>query len=411
MSRRLHTLKDLNLRTWIKSGKPIAKSDGGGLTFTLSVTGHATFVLRYRHQGKQREITLGAYPDLTLEAARAKASELRRQVNEGFHVAQEKQRKKLLDARATTFKDLAEDYMIRVAPALRESTREETRRYLDKDILPRLGALNLPDLNPSDVVKMTEDIAARSRTVARRAYEIVSTICTHGVSKHLLQQHPCAHLKVSSIIGTQSRRDRIKLTRAELRAMLAALPTLGRSNELAVKIILATCVRKSELIKAQWPHLDLEHALWHIPAENSKTGKPFVIPLPALVLEWFEELKTLAGNSEWVLPARRRGAVSKSGPISVVTLNACLSRLDCDTRDFSPHDLRSTARSYLSELGVDVIVAERCLNHALGGLVAVYDQHDYLEERRNALNLWAAFIDQAERAEDWNVIPMKKRQR
>lgn len=411
MAGRLHTLKDLHLRNWIKAGKPIAKADGGGLTFTLSKAGFAAFILRYRSQGKQYEITLGRYPDLSLEAARAKAAELRKQVADGVNVAREKQRKKLVLARASTFADLAKDYLTRAAPALRESTRAETRRYLDKDILPRLGALSLPDLSPADIVALTEAIAARSSTVARRSYEIVSTICSHGVSKHLLSQHPCTHLKVSSIIGPSTRRQRIKLDRAELRAVLLSLSELGRANELTVKILLATCVRKSELIQARWEEIDFEQAVWSIPAENAKTKRPFEIPLAKVVLEWFRELKALAGRSAWVLPSRKRGPVGKAGPISETTLNAALARLGRDVRAFSPHDLRSTARSYLSELGVDLIVAERCLNHSLGGLVAVYDQHDYLTERRHALELWAAFLDQTERGEGWNVVSMKKRQR
>jgi integrase len=72
------------------------------------------------------------------------------------------------------------------------------------------------------------------------------------------------------------------------------------------------------------------------------------------------------------------------------TFNAALARLDCKARAFSPHDLRSATRSHLAGLGVDITVAERCLNHSLGGLVAVYDQNDYLTERRKALELWAA---------------------
>lgn len=420
MAGKIHTLKDLQLRNWLRTWKPgvtkggkpskFAKSDGGGLTFTLSETGHAAFVLRYRHQGKQHEITLGRYPDLPLEEARKRAAELRRQVADGVHVAREKQRKKLALVLASTFGELAEDYMLKAAPTLRDTTRAETRRYLDKDILPRLGPVPLPELGAADIVAMTEAVAARSPSVARRAYEIASTICSHGVSKHLLAAHPCIHLKVSSIIGPTARRRRIKLDRGELQAMLLFLPDLGRTNELALKIILATCVRKSELIQARWADIDFAQSLWSIPPENSKTGRPFDIPLAPAVVGWFGELKALANASPWVLPTRQqRHGVVKDGPISESTLNVALSRMGGRPRSFSPHDLRSTARSYLSELGVDLIVAERCLNHSLGGLVGVYDQHDYLSERRQALELWAEFIDRTERGEDWNVVPMRKR--
>jgi integrase len=409
MTARLHTLKDIHLRNWVKVGQPLARSDGGGLTFTLSGAGCAAWVLRYRHQGKQQELTLGRYPDLSLEAARKRAADLRQQVADGVDVAREKRLRKRPLARISIFGELAEDYMALAAPLLRDSTRAETRRHLDKDILPRLGRVALADLTAADIIGMTEAVASRSQTVARRVYEIASTVCSHGVAKRLLSAHPCTHLKPSSIIGPSARRKRLKLDRAELRAMLRSLPDLGPANELALKIILATCVRKSELILARWEHIDLDGAVWHIPAENAKNGQPFDIPLAPLVAGWFRDLRTRAQRSPWVLPARHRRRGGTDGPISETTLNAALARLGPDVRDFSPHDLRSTARSYLSELGVDLIVAERCLNHSLGGVVATYDQHDYLTERRNALELWAAFIEQAERGEEWNVVPLPRK--
>lgn len=85
-----------------------------------------------------------------------------------------------------------------------------------------------------------------------------------------------------------------------------------------------------------------------------------------------------------------------------------MGKLGLDDLHFTPHDLRSTARSYLAELGVSIVVAERCLNHNLGGLVEVYDQHDYMEERRHALQLWASFLEQIEKGEPWNVIPISR---
>ena len=85
-----------------------------------------------------------------------------------------------------------------------------------------------------------------------------------------------------------------------------------------------------------------------------------------------------------------------------------MARIQAKTRVPSPHDLRSTARSYLAHLGVDVIVAERCLNHSLGGLVAVYDKHDYMDERRRALDLWTTYLANVEAAREWNVTPIKR---
>lgn len=197
------------------------------------------------------------------------------------------------------------------------------------------------------------------------------------------------------------------LTELELWTMLPTLPVIGSQNELMVKILLATATRIGELVYAEWEHIDFQKREWTIPAsnikgrsvraENGEIAKDFIIPLTHPVLEWFSELKTMAFDSRFVLPIRSRKKVIGGAPMEPVTLNAAINKL-CSgplrnkCRRFTPHDLRSTARSHLGALGVNLIIAERCLNHSLGGLIAVYDQHDYLSERRTALELWSNFI-------------------
>jgi len=138
-----------------------------------------------------------------------------------------------------------------------------------------------------------------------------------------------------------------------------------------------------------------------------------VIPLPPLVVGWFAELQALSFSSRYVLPIRSRNHGNEDdAPMEPTTLNAALANLakilGKKCRRFTPHDLRSTCRSHLGALGIDVLIAERCLNHSLGGLVAVYDKHDYLTERRRALELWAAKLAAIERGESFNVLPLKR---
>jgi integrase len=399
-------LSDVQLQRWVKAGKPMAgKSDGDGLTFTLSKGGTATWVLRYRLAGKQREKTLGNYPDMTLKSARKAAVRDRAKVDDGRDVAAEKRKALSEKARAGSFKALCEDYLARGARTLSESTRAETQRFLEKDAYPRIGHIPAREVTPADIVDTVEAVAKRSDSVARRLYEILSVVFAHGVAKHAVPVSPLAALKPSAILGERPEaRPRMKLAEDELRAFLAAIPGLGRTNELALRILLATCSRKGELIGAQWKDVDLERGLWTVPDENSKTGRGFVIPLPPAVAAWFGELRGLARTSRWVLPSPLHG----DRPINESTLNAALKRIEAKTRVPSPHDLRSTARSYLAHLGVDVIVAERCLNHSLGGLVAVYDKHDYMDERRRALDLWASYLANVETAREWSVTPIKR---
>ncbi|HYN00777.1 MAG TPA: site-specific integrase, partial [Aestuariivirgaceae bacterium] len=206
---------------------------------------------------------------------------------------------------------------------------------------------------------MVESIAKRSVTVARRAFTITSVIFSHGQAKHLAQSNPCASLKFKAILGKRkSIRPKTSLFEDALRAVLAKLSNLGRIYALAFKIILACAVRKVEIRLSRPEHLNLEGAVWTIPPENSKNGKAFDIPLAPVVVGWFRELLNLGHESAWVLPGMNR-----RGPIAEGTLNAALDRLGADVPHFTVHDLRRTARTHLGKLGVDIITAEKCLNH------------------------------------------------
>ncbi|MBZ0289274.1 MAG: tyrosine-type recombinase/integrase, partial [Anaerolineae bacterium] len=306
---------------------------------------------------------------------------------------------------------LVEDYLTRAAERLAEGTISQRRQQLSAHVLPIIGHLPAKDVTPADIVDITERAAGKSNNVARLVLTAVREVFAHAVARHVVAANPCAHVKAKAVIGPRPvNRTRIMLTEPELRAMLPALPTIGRQNELAIKVLLATCTRIGELTRAEWAHVDFERREWTIPPEDSKNGKRFVIPMADAVVGWFAEMHDLAYASRYVLPVRSR-RVEGDYPMESTTLNAAINRL-CKNlgeqcRRFTPHDLRSTARSHLAAMGVDIIVAERCLNHSLGGLVAVYDQHDYLKERRKALDEWAAFILACETGRTWNVVPLR----
>lgn len=407
-------LTDIQIRNWIKAGKPVTKADGDGLTFTLSAGRTASWVLRYRLNGKQRELTLGRYPDTSIAAARKRATEKRVEVQQGVDVAREKQKAKLETARAWTFKRLADSYLAKASEHLAKLTVEGRRQQLRDYVMGRIGRLPAREVSPSDIVDIVERSADKSLHVARLVLIAVREVFSHGIARHVVESNPCTHIKAKAIIGAPpSRRARIMLTDAELPAMLKELPQIGQVNALAVKILLATCTRIGELTSAEWAHLDFKRKEWTIPPEHSKNKKQFVIPLTEQVAEWFIELHRLAFDSRFVLPLRQRhNGREGDGPMEATSLNAALNRLHdrlgerC--RRFTPHDLRSTARSHLGALGVDVLIAERCLNHSLGGLVALYDKHDYITERRRALELWSAKISSLENGEAFNVVPFKR---
>jgi site-specific recombinase XerD len=402
-------LSDVQVRNWIKTGQSVAKADGGGLTFTLSAKRTAAWVLRYRFGGKPRELTIGRYPEITLAKARELATEARARIQQGADVAREKQKASIERAAAKSFRQLATDYMERAFPALAANTIKQRRHHVEDIIIPKLGSLAARDVTTADVVALIEAVGARSQSVAELVFTGVSEIFKHGVARHTVTANPCAGISVSAICGKREpKRQRLKLTADELRAILPALPSIGGQNAVTVKILLATCTRIGELARAEWAHVDFDRAEWFVPDANSKTGKGFTVPLPPVVVGWFKELQAFSCGSPFVLPARQtRRKLNHGGEVHFEqrALNSMLHKL-CDklgdtVRRFTPHDLRSTARSHLAALGVHVIVAERCLNHSLGGLIAVYDQHDYMTERRAALEIWADFILACEADRVW----------
>ncbi len=407
----MNKLTDIEIRHHMKAKKPVAVSDGHGLTFTLSAKGAASWVLRYRFGNRPREMTLGRYPDVSLADARAEAMQQRALIQRGHDVAQEKRQTKHASATAKSFRQLAQDYMDKKFPTLAANTTKQRRYHIERIILPKLGSLPARSVTTSDVVALIEPVGKKSHSVAELVLTAISEIFKHGLGRHAVLANPCAGISLNAICGQRKpKRPRLKLTEAELRIILPALPSLGPQNALMTKILLATCVRIGELTKAEWSHIDFDKNEWFIPDANSKTGKGFTVPLISTVAVWFKELKLLSCGSRYVLPARQSRRVKRFGgdiycqqlALNSVIVKMC-ARLGDKVRRFSPHDLRSTAKSHLAALGFDVILTERCLNHSLGGLVAVYDQHDYMAERRVALELWTSFILACESGREWTA--------
>jgi integrase len=403
-------LTDMQIRSLIRAGIPVAKSDGDGLTFTLSKNGTPAWVLRYRHSGRQKELTIGRYPDITLGRARELATEARANIQQGEDVARTKKLRARELANAKTLRELANDYLEKAKLVLAPSTFKQRKYHIDTLILPKLGSLLVREVTTTDVVYLLESVGKMH--VASLVLIALSRIFKHGIAKHVALTNPCLGITASAICDApKPTRLRLKLSEDELRVILPALPSIGIENALAIKILLSTCVRTNELVKAEWADIDFEKAEWIIPDINSKTRKGFTIPLPPAIVGWFDELRHHACGSKYVLPSR----AGKQTHIALLTIAVALNKL-CKklegVRRFTPHDLRSTARSHLTELGINIIVAERCLNHSLGGLVGIYDQHDYMTERRTALELWTEFILACESGTAWqktadNVIQLR----
>ena len=387
-------LTDLQIRHWVRAGVPMAKADGGGLTFTLSAGGATGWILRYSHGGRRRELTIGRYPDITLADARGIATIKRAEIMQGRNPAADKQKAKATAAKDWTVRELAKDYRAKKLVSLAHSTQVSYGRHL-KRVEKKLGALTVREIEASDVVALIE---ASSLTWGESNMLLITTKClfTHACGKRLINVNPCHGIMLSALLGERPpKRQRLMLNREELHLLLNA--GMRRRNALTIRILLATGVRSAELYQARWEHVDLDEAQWHIP--KSKTGAAMDIPLAPIVVDWFKELRTLAGESAYVLPAHSRGRAARQGGdahVSKDTIREAIGYwLDADkpeVRRFTPHDLRSTMKSHMRALGVPRDISEMCLNHKLSGVEGIYDRHTYFDERKEALEKWAGFL-------------------
>jgi len=417
MARRGNLLDDVQIRRWIAKGAAIARSDGDGLTFTLSSAGTATWVLRYRVSGvRRKEITLGNYPDLTLAAARKLARERRVDVDQGKDPAADKKVLKMRTQMAWTVRELISDYKEEklTTPPLAEGTVYYRKWDLDKIIGPKLGSMEVRHVTPADIVHVIES-SKRSWTICKRLLTSAKLLFAHACGKRLINVNPCVGIDLTALMGARPPiRKRVMLTEDELRALLKDISDIGVENGLAFRILLATCVRSIELAKARWEHIDFELGTWWVPAESVKTRTGFLVPITPTVAEWFKSLQCLSGDSPWVLPARRDRRRKRVGDTHVgkTTLWAAITRAfdrgDIDVRRFTPHDTRSTAKGHMRNMGIPNDITEIALNHALKGMEAVYDVREEIPERRQALEKWAAFIEACETGRPWNVQPIRR---
>lgn len=391
----------------VKEGKKLTQADGSipGLTLVASASGTGSWRLRYYAGPKQKEATIGQYPAWGIVEARERAKELRRAVDDGVDVAMEKQRRKQEAGSAMTVDGLAEAYFEKAEKELHGHTFKQRRSIHDRFVSPEIGAFAAASVTPAQIVGVVKKSLTAGKTLPNITLTHCSLIFAHAVGNAIRESNPCRDLKLSAIIGKQDApKQRTALTATELSAFLPALSSIPRQYALAIRLMLLTGVRVGTLTEARIDEFDTESGLWRVPHERRKnrrhTNGPFEIPLPPKAAEWVAELVKLADRSEYLLPVESRRHSDARNPMSKrTTIGDWLDRMEgCgnDWRRITPHDLRSTCKSWLSELRVDYETRQRYLDHALEGMDAVYDKADFIIHRLAAAEKWLGFLSDIE---------------
>lgn len=369
---------------WAENIKPPAKgridyfdSRQQGLVLRVSESGRKAWGIIFRVKGDRRvrRMTLDPFPAMSLAEAREQAMQVMTAAVRGNDPATLKQDEKS----SPTFGAVAKEYLERHASQKRSG--HEDRRILQKDVLPLWGRRKATDIKRRDVIQLLDAINDRGAPIgANRTLALVRKLFNWAISRDLVEANPCAQVKP---VAKENRRDRA-LTRDEIAALWNGLDHAGMADTTRniLRLILATAQRAGEVAGAEWDEIDIATRIWTIPAEKSKNGLAHRVPLndPAL-----DVIHSLPKGDGYLFPSPRQGK-----HVAVEALSHAVKKnLDkLGIAHFTPHDLRRTVATHMSEAGIQRLTLKKILNHAEGDVTATYDRHGYDREKRVALDDW-----------------------
>lgn len=350
-----------------------------GLGLRVSHTGRLVWFVVFRVKGdpKLRRLTLDPYPTLTLAEARERAHNVTLEASRGQDPAAEKQ----ADKEAMTFAELAAEYLERHAKKTKRSWRED-ERTLAHDLLPAWARRKAHEVTRRDVIALLDAIADRGAPIqANRTRALVSKIYNWAIGRDLVENNPCYQVRA---VATENQRDRV-LSEDEIRAVWRAFDGLDPLMAALFKLRLLTAQRGGEVETMRWTDVDLGAGWWTIPAEFAKNGLSHRVPLAPVVVAILRALPSRNAGEVWVFPSPKR----KGHHINSVGKAAGRIKAASGV-DFTPHDLRRTAASHMTGMGISRLVVSKILNHVEQGITRVYDRHSYDAEKRQALDAWGA---------------------
>lgn len=387
-------LTDAKLRKM--NGKPIDKrmelSDANGLSVRITPTGIIVFQYRYKFDGRPRRMTLGQYDRLSLKEAREQVAEYRKLLTLGKDPITVRNMTVEANIQAATVEDCIKAWLSSAA-ASRLVKRDEWERALNRHVIPYVGSMLVDEMAISHwqpVFKRMRDNGAE--TYAGEMLSRMKTIFSYCIRTELIKRNPVSDLRVIDV-GKPARKGKRNLNDKEIGLLWHAIEacTITHQNKLFIKLLLLTGCRGVELRLAKKQDFDLDERVWRVPDEHSKTREPFERGLSAAAVGLLKEAFSLYPDFSQAFPPASK---KEDRPMAAsVLLNLAIQlRADMTIEHWSIHDLRRTAKTKMAELGVLPHVSEKVLGHKLSGVLAIYDQHSYLKEQQEALDILAAHI-------------------
>ncbi|WP_166300381.1 tyrosine-type recombinase/integrase [Bradyrhizobium sp. 2S1] len=404
-------LTDMAVRSAKPKDKPYKLSDAGGLYLAVETNGSRLWRVAYRFDRKQKLLSLGAYPAVTLADARAGRDQVKALLAKGVDPSAQRKldRGAARDARACTFRVVGDELVSKFeAEGLHELTLDKKRwmlRVLNGDI----GDRPIADVRAGELLEALRRFERRGHhESARRARALAAAVFRFAIATGRAERNPAADLMGALITPTVAHRPAITEPKA-VGALLRAIDGLDGQIAIraALQLLALTFVRPGELRHAEWKEFDLDGAVWIIPAEKMKMDRQHKVPLSKQSIALIRGLRDITGSSPHLFPQVR----SWHRPISDGTLNASLRRLGYDKTQMVSHGFRGLASTLLNESRLwhpDVI--ERQLAHEKKDDVrAAYNSAQHWDERVRMMQWWANHLDDLRRS--GSVVSIAKARR
>lgn len=379
-------------------------SDGGcrGLLLRVTTRGEKLWAVRLTVNGKRAFHSIGAYPEVSLETARQRVRDYLAAAKDGASPAELDAR---LVAETLTVTKAHEAYLDALRPTLKASTVVLKEQMFRDHIAPAIGERLVRTVRKADLVEVVAGVTGKGFPVqANRVYSELMALLRWCEQKDYIEGVPSTQKKdMRKVAGTAKEQARRRtLTDGELGAAWRVSASLGTATGDFLRLLILTGQRRDEVRLMAWEEIDMGSCLWTIPASRYKTKIDQAVPLPPQAMDILRH-RWAEGAAGYVLAGRDDASKPFNGALSA------LRRLRTAVKgkaDFTLHDIRRTLRTGLSRLGVGEATAELVIGHIPQGIVKVYDQHDRMDERREALRKWADFVERLALAQD-NVVPLR----
>ncbi|ERK07958.1 Phage integrase [Serratia fonticola AU-AP2C] len=384
-------LTDIKVRTAKPQDKPYKLTDGGGLYLLVNTNGSRYWRLKYRVMGREKLLSIGVYPDVSLAVARQKRDEARRVLAEGNDPGAvkkaEKQAKKI--AAENTFEAIAREWHKAKADRWSLRYRDEIIDTFEKDIFPYIGLRPIAEIKPLELLETLKRMEKRGalekmRKVRQRCGEVFRYAIITGRAEY----NPAPDL--AGALAVHKKEHFPFLTAQELPAFLQDLAGYTGSiiTKTATYLIMYTGVRTQELRFARWQDIDLDKAMWEVPAEHMKMRRPHKVPLSRQAVSLLKQLKPITGHYPLVFIGRN----DQRKPISKESINQVIELLGYKGR-LTGHGFRHTMSTILHEQGYDSAWIEMQLAHVdKNAIRGAYNHAQYLDGRREMMQWYADYL-------------------